>query len=85
MSDYDYLPGAGWQLAGARDDGTVWAEPIIAWEFMGGTGAPVIASIGSAAIIDPTINGRAGDVWLVPPGERPENSRYRPAVKGQQP
>lgn len=75
--EYQYLPGGGWQLAGLNDDGTVWNEPIIAWEFHGGVGSPVLAEPGTPLIGEVGVDSSSG-VWLVPPGQNPGDSRYRP-------
>ena len=77
MDPANYLPGAGWSLAGQDpDDGTVWADLIIAWHFHGGVGTPLTARQGS-----PLISDEGEDIsayWLVPPGMDPAKSPYRP-------
>ncbi|GGV06275.1 hypothetical protein GCM10010495_18000 [Kitasatospora herbaricolor] len=81
MSDYDYIPGGGWQVAGLNDDGTGWSEPVIAWEFVMGSGCPVLAKAGTLLVGDPAARGGVtAGWWLVPPGEKPETSRYRPTT-----
>ncbi|MCX5211475.1 hypothetical protein OG689_19640 [Kitasatospora sp. NBC_00240] len=82
MIERHYIPGGGWQVAGLNDDGTGWSEPVIAWELRGGVGCPILADIGSLLIGEPDMDSSSG-YWLVPPGEKPETSRYRPtAAKG---
>lgn len=80
MIERQYIPGGGWMVAGLNDDGTGWSEPVIAWEFRGGIGCPVLADIGTALIGQPDLDDDPG-YWLVPPGEKPETSRYRPTAE----
>lgn len=77
MSNRQYLPGNGWQVAGLNDDGTVWAEPVIAWEFSGGVGIPVLADPGTPLLGTDWVGHNSG-TWLVQPGADPATSQYRP-------
>ncbi len=76
MADPQYIPAGGWRIAGLSDDGTVWAEPIIAWEFTDGIGRPVVAEPDSLTVFAEPL----GDGWLVAPGDNPETSRNRPTA-----
>ncbi|MCX5212994.1 hypothetical protein OG689_27625 [Kitasatospora sp. NBC_00240] len=80
MIERHYIPGGNWQVACLDDEGGVWSEPVIAWEFRGGVGCPVLATIGTVLVGDPDLDSNSG-YWLVPPGEKPETSRYRPTAE----
>lgn len=73
------IPGGGWQVAGIND-GKVWNEPVIAWRFVDGIAAPVLPETDSVTLADTdTMWTTTAGMWLVPPGQNPGDSRYRPA------
>ncbi|GAA1528515.1 hypothetical protein GCM10009730_42210 [Streptomyces albidochromogenes] len=78
MTDPQYIPGGGWQVAGlGEQDGEVWAEPVIAWEFTNGVGSPVLAEPGGLLVSEEGRSSSSASYWLVPPGQDPATSRYR--------
>lgn len=74
-----YVSATGWHIAGREEDGTVWCEPIAAWAIKDGTGEPLVPKLDLPEVSIEICQDRSfADCWLVPPGDTPESSPYRP-------